>query len=184
MVKRIFIVLLAVFLGMTLAVNGDEGGKSKQKLKKEQQLKEKKKEQPASIKWMDDITKALAAAKKSKKHIVLVYIAPEVNQNSKLFNEFISRKEFAKFANAAVFVKFEYKDMKNISKNAQAAAKKYPVGFEGNQVVMPTVYIIDSTGKVVDRKVGFKEADVAFYMKQFKTMKSASVKAKKKSKKK
>ena len=176
MFKKLFITF-AVFLAVTaLCVNGAEH--------KKEQKKNAQKKKDTAITWQADMPKALAAAKKGKKLILLIHIAPQVNNNSKLFNEkIIKNNELGQFAKIMVFVKFEYKDMRDVSKAARESWKKYPLETQGNKVILPTVYLLDSAGNVLEKKVGFSSTNPESYIKSFKNIKNI-INNKKKSKKK
>ena len=170
--KIVVFVLAAVSLYAAVSVQADTKKEMlKKKIKAEKKPKNDKK--AAAAVWEKDITKAIAAAKKSKKPVLLVHIAPQVNKNSKLFNKhIIQSKNLAKDAQNIILVKFEYKDLKNISKAAAAALKKYPLEKRGNIVVMPTVYLLNSNGEVLEKKAGFNNAmSPADYLKSFKSLK-------------
>lgn len=142
---------------------------------KREQIKKKanQKKKTEDVVWEKDIKSAIAKAKKSKKYILLVHIAPKVNNNSKLFYKNIieNKKVLYKASKALVFVKFEYENLKKVSKEAAAAIKTYPIAKRGNSYVMPTVYLLDSAGNVLEQK-GFEDKDAATYLKSFKSMKN------------
>ncbi len=168
--KRVFTAFLAtVLLCAACLVQGAE--KKKEKIQKNQQ----KKQTATSAVWHSDMKKAVAAAKKSRKLILLVHLAPEINNNSKLFDQHIVKsKNLAKAAARLELVKFEYNDLKNISPEAKEAMTKYPVAQEGNKYIMPTVYVLDGSGNVLERKIGFAPSSPESYLKSFKSIKEFS----------
>ena len=166
--KKFVLFALAVITSIAaVSVHGAE-------TKKEKLVKKAKGEKKvADVVWQKDVAKAIAAAKKSKKPILLVHIAPKVNNNSELYDKnIIKNKNLNKFSKDFIFVKFEYKDLKNISKEAAAALKKYPLEKQRNTFVMPTVYLLDSTGAVIEKKAGYyTELSPSEYFKSFKSLK-------------
>ena len=181
--KKLFTAFLTlIFLCSACLIYGAE--------KKKEQIRKNKSQTktPAAAsaaKWQSDIKKALAAAKKSRKLVLLVHTAPTVNNASKLFNQHIvQNKNLAKIASRVTLVKFEYKDLKNISPAAQEAMKKYPIKIEdNNKYIMPTVYILNSDGTILEQKAGFTECDPESYLKSFKSLKEAEKLLKKSQKK-
>ena len=176
--KRVFITLAAAIMACipVVAENAAENV-TETVAEAKAEKKAKKEKNPTEIVWQKDMKSALAAAKKGKKNILLIHIAPQVNNNSKLFNKhIIQNKNLVKESANIVFIKFEYKDMKNRSKEAIAADKLYPIEKIGNRVIMPTVYLLDSAGKIIDKKVGFSEKNPASYLKSFKVPKKSKKK--------
>lgn len=175
--KIVVFVLAAVSLYAAVSVQAAETKREAMNKKAKAEKKAKKEKNPTEIVWQKDMKSALAAAKKGKKNILLIHIAPQVNNNSKLFNKhIIQNKNLVKESANIVFIKFEYKDMKNRSKEAIAADKLYPIEKIGNRVIMPTVYLLDSAGKIIDKKVGFSEKNPASYLKSFKVPKKSKKK--------
>ena len=140
--------------------------------KKEKVRKKKQEKKIEEVVWEKDVKTAITKAKKAKKYILLIHIAPKVNNNSKLFDQnIIKNKALAKAAKDLIFVKFEYENLKKISKEAAEAIKAYPIERGENNYIMPTVYLLDSTGLILEKKFGFQEKTPAEYLKSFKSMK-------------
>ena len=165
--KILLIYLLAmVSFCSSLDVMAAESKKEKAR-KKNKQVKKVE-----EVVWEKDVKTAITKAKKAKKYILLIHIAPKVNNNSKLFDQnIIKNKALAKAAQDLVLVKFEYENLKNISKEAAEAIKAYPIERGENNYIMPTVYLLDSTGLILEKRSGFQEKSPAEYLKSFKSMK-------------
>ena len=168
--KKFAVYLLAlVALYASFDVYGAESKREKQRKKSKQTRQSKK---SFTVSWQNDITKALALAKKSKQPILLVHYAPQVTKESKqLHQSIVMDKNLGKAARGMVLVKFEYTDLRKISKEAAAALKKYPIEQRGNKFILPTVYLLDSAGNILDRKSGFSNQSSAGYLKSFKGLK-------------
>ena len=168
MLKRLLICLLAI-ASFCCSLDAAAAENKKEKLKK----KNKQSDKNAEIVWEKDIKTALAKAKKSKKYILLIYIAPKVNKSSQLFKQCLidNKKALLKVAKNLVFVKFEYENLKNVSKEAVNANKIYPIESRSNKLIMPTVYLLDSAGSILEKKVGFQEKSSSEYLKSFKSLK-------------
>ena len=122
--------------------------------------------------WEKDIKSAVAKAKMSKKYVLLIHIAPGLNKESKLFDQnIVKNKSLARYSRELVFVKFEYESIKKAPKEAVEAAKMYPIEQRGNSFIMPTVYLLDGAGNVLDKKVGFQGKGPSEYIKSFKSIK-------------
>ncbi len=165
MLKKVVIYLL-VLAAFCMAFDSHGAPSKRDKLRKRTK-QSKKVEKSAAIVWHKDLAKALDAAKKSKKNILLVHTAPGLSNNCKTFEKSILQsKSFTKYAGSLVLVKIEYTDLKKISKEAAAVAAKYPLARQGNKIIFPTVYMLDHTGRMTDVKFGLPKSSTN-YLKSF-----------------
>ena len=136
-------------------------------------VKKKRAERKAQkqVKWHTNLASALAEAQKNKSQILLLatgsdWCPPCMNLEKKI----ISHKDFAKVvkANNLVLLKADFPRRREQSAqekaDAQAIVKVYPANG------VPSVYLLDSQGKVLDKKTGFsgKSDSPESYLKSFK----------------
>ena len=165
--KRFLLSLLAVSFILTAftcdAANDKKKKRIKEKIKKSQVVKN-------SARWHNDLNKALADARQSKRKIFLLvtgstWCGPCMNLERKVLNH----KDFASFAQKnLVLLKVDIPNGKNkeISPQAQEILKKY----HRNSGV-PSVYILSASGKKLEQQVGYGGQKPKEYIKRFKNIK-------------
>lgn len=163
--KKLIMPLLALIV--CWGITGDLMAASKRDLQRKRHLDDKKNE----VKWYNNLNTALTEAQKSNKQILLLITGSDwcpvcKNLHSKVFEH----KDFKEFANKKlVLLKADFprrREQNAMEKGqAQEVVKKYPSsGY-------PTVYLLDSQGNVLEKKVGFGGGSAKSYLKSFKKLK-------------
>lgn len=139
--------------------------------KKQKRIREKiKKSQAAKnqAKWHTELNKAVAEARQNNRQIFLLITGSTwCGTCMNLERNVLSSKDFARYAKKnLVLLKVDIpRSAKALPKPAQEILKKY----HNNQGV-PAVYLLNSEGKVVEKKVGYGGAKPKEYLKQFKKL--------------
>jgi thioredoxin-related protein len=108
--------------------------------------------------WLTDLDAGLKAAAEAKKHVMVEFTGSDwCPPCMKMHKEIFSQEDFVKKASEKfILVKLDFPNKKEQSeeekKANQAAAEKF--GIKG----FPTVLILDSEGKEVDKQVGYSGA--------------------------
>jgi thioredoxin-related protein len=182
--KKILLALFAASLFFTAADINAESQKDRLIKKKRQEKKQEKKQErtvaPSIVKWHKDLPSALRDAKRGNKQILLLatgsdWCPPCMALERKIFSD----REFAALASTMVLLKADFPRKRpqaaTDKKAAMEIVKKYPIkGY-------PTVFLLDSNGRVLDKKVGFSgSGSPKSYLKSFKGYKPTKLQKKKK----
>lgn len=168
--KRLLMCLLA--LACVFVCNDSLAAKdSKEKSKKSQKSQKSKKNQFSkfSAVWHVNLEKALAEAKSRKCPVMLLITGSTWCGPCKYLEKNVfSSKEFSRYARKSlVLLKADIPGGgKNISADVKKILKKYPANG------VPTVYILDASGNVLEKQGGSNKGDsFKNYIKRFKTLK-------------
>lgn len=172
--KKLLLLLLA-FISLSAA----EAASSKRDKIVQKKMQEKKlKDSMSSVRWHTDLSAALKEAKRGNKQILLLvtgsdWCPPCKNLEKKIF----SQKSFIESSHSVVLLKADFPRKRKQSdaekKQARLITQKYRIsGY-------PTVFLLDSNGKILDKKVGFSSGTPKSYLKKFKGFKPVKLKKQK-----
>ena len=134
--------------------------------------KAKKKTKKITVQWQNDINKAFAEAKKSKKLILLVLNATKPSTEAQNMEKAVfGHKNFGRYAKNLVLVKTDYQKLQKMGKKMPAVWQKYPPEKSGNTDIYPTVYLLDSTGKTLEKFSNTEAKNPSDFLKNFKQLK-------------
>lgn len=170
--KRFLLCCLA-FLCVIGSVEGASSSKNKKKDLKLKKLKAAKEKKSAPLLWHNDLDKAILQAKRSRSMIlVLVTGSDWCPPCMALEREIFSHKEFRKAAAGnVVLVKADFPKKKAMSKENKMQAMKIAKRF--NVKSYPTVLLLNSDGRELDRQVGYRSGSPKSYLKKFRGFKKA-----------
>ena len=153
--KKLFLLLLAIVNLFVLSVKSSAADAEKSTVPQ----------------WYTSLDAALKEAAKTKRQILLVvsgsdWCPPCMQLERKIF----SHKDFLKIAGEnLVLLKADFPRRKPQSRQEKADAfaivKRYPIE------AYPTVFLLSSTGEVLDKKVGFSNSTPEKYLESFKGFK-------------
>lgn len=163
--KKLLMMLLA-FACLLSAFDAAAASKKSKKSKKAQKSKVEK------VVWQSDMAKALADAKKNKKQIFLVLNSTTPSKEAKAMEKAVfQHKNFAKAVKNHIMVKADYQKLSKMGKKMPAVWQKYPPLKSGNKDVLPTVYLLDSNGAVLEKSAEFGTRNPGEFIKSFKNYK-------------
>ena len=153
--KKLFLLLLAIVNLSFLSANAAETASDK----------------PTEPQWYTSLDAALKEAAKTNRQILLVVSGSDwCPPCMQLERKILSHKDFLKIASEnLVLLKADFprRTPQSAQEKADASAiiKRYPI--DG----VPTVFLLSSTGKVLDKKVGFPGGSPKKYLESFKGFK-------------
>ena len=161
--------LLMMLLAFACLLSAFDAAAASKKSKKSKKAKKSKVEK---VNWQSDISKALADAKKNKKQIFLVLDAPTSSKEAQALDKAVFKhKNFIKAVKNHVVVKTDYQKLSKMGKKMPAVWQKYPPVKSGNKDVLPTVYLLDSNGAVLEKSAEFGTRNPGDFIKSFKSYK-------------
>lgn len=183
--KKLWLIALGVLFCCSIteaAPVKNSRSKKSDDIRRQKILDNQKKKRSAAVvtaKWHTDFTAALREARRSNKQILLLvtgsdWCPPCMNLEKKIFGH----KNFVpEAAPSLVLLKADFprKRVQSPQEKKQAAEiiKRYPVKS------YPTVYLLNSNGRVLDKKVGFSgSGSPKSYLKSFKGYKTVKIKKK------
>ena len=135
--------------------------------RKKEILKKQRDKQNTPVQWNSDLNKALKEARQKNGKVFLLITGSTWCGPCKLLeSKVLSSSDFAKYASKNLaLLKVDVPARGNLTSEGQKITRQYP--FRG----VPMVYILDSNGKVLERRSGYGGASPKDYIKSFKSLK-------------